>query len=254
MEKAICLLSVVPVRVEPSDKSEMVTQLLFGETCFILQQIQQWVQIQIEYDGYEGWIDEKQIVRLSKNFDSKQVHRTLQIAHAAVFNDVHVPLTLGSVLHNYDGVQAKVDKHKIIYSGNVIEIGGKKNDTILLERIARMYLNAPYMWGGRTPFGIDCSGFTQMIFGMLGYRLKRDAYQQAESGFTLDFVQQAQLGDLAFFANDKDKIIHVGLVLNDAQIIHASGKVRIDKLDHFGIYNLEKKKYSHQLKVIKRLF
>jgi cell wall-associated NlpC family hydrolase len=109
------------------------------------------------------------------------------------------------------------------------------------------------MWGGRSPFGIDCSGFTQIIFKCIGISLKRDAYQQAEAGVVVDFIQSAELGDLAFFHNDEGKITHVGMVLKDQKIIHASGKVRIDTLDHYGIFDAEKKKYSHQLKIIKRV-
>ncbi|HRG90423.1 MAG TPA: C40 family peptidase, partial [Chitinophagales bacterium] len=124
----------------------------------------------------------------------------------------------------------------------------------VFERVAMRYLNAPYLWGGRSPFGIDCSGFTQVVFKFADVQLMRDAYQQAEQGAMVNFVEESQPGDLAFFSNDNGKIIHVGIVLKDQRIIHSSGKVRIDRLDHFGIYNADTKKYSHQLKVIKRFF
>ena len=116
-----------------------------------------------------------------------------------------------------------------------------------------MYLNAPYLWGGKTPFGIDCSGFTQMVYKLNGFALPRDAYQQAEIGETLSFVEEAEPGDLAFFDDDEGNIIHVGMVLEQGTIIHASGKVRIDALDHQGIYNKELKNYSHKLRLIKKI-
>ena len=118
---------------------------------------------------------------------------------------------------------------------------------------AMMYINAPYLWGGRSPFGIDCSGFTQLVYKIAGKKLPRDAYQQAEIGQTLSFVEEAQSGDLAFFDNEEGSIVHVGILLQDNEIIHASGKVRIDKIDHQGIFNVDTKRYSHKLRLIKKI-
>jgi cell wall-associated NlpC family hydrolase len=119
--------------------------------------------------------------------------------------------------------------------------------------IATKYINAPYLWGGRTPFGIDCSGFVQMVFRFLGIKLYRDAYQQAEQGRMVEFINQTQTGDLAFFDNKHKRIIHVGIILPDRKIIHASGQVRIDTMDHYGIFNADTNSYSHKLRVIRRL-
>ena len=116
-----------------------------------------------------------------------------------------------------------------------------------------MYLNAPYLWGGKTPFGIDCSGFTQMVYKLNGYKIHRDASQQALEGEPLSFIEESEVGDLAFFDNDEGNIIHVGIIMENNYIIHASGKVRIDRLDHLGIYNPELKKHTHKLRVIKKI-
>jgi cell wall-associated NlpC family hydrolase len=116
-----------------------------------------------------------------------------------------------------------------------------------------MYLNAPYLWGGKTPFGIDCSGFTQMVYKLNGYHLLRDASQQASQGIPLSFIEESEPGDLAFFDNEEGNIIHVGIMMENNYIIHASGKVRIDRLDHLGIYNADTNRHTHKLRVIKKI-
>ena len=122
-----------------------------------------------------------------------------------------------------------------------------------LIKTAFMYLNAPYLWGGKSPFGIDCSGFTQMVYKLNGYKLLRDASQQSKQGDALSFIEESEPGDLAFFDNEEGNIIHVGIMMEDNYIIHASGKVRIDRLDHLGIYNSEANRHTHKLRVIKKI-
>jgi gamma-D-glutamyl-L-lysine dipeptidyl-peptidase len=152
----------------------------------------------------------------------------------------------------YDGINLQIGDKHYAFNGQAVQ-----NQTVvatpeLIIKFARRYLYAPYLWGGKSPFGIDCSGFTQVVFRMAGVRLRRDASQQAEQGRLVDFVDQTQAGDLAFFENDKGKIVHVGIVMEGNQIIHAAGQVRIDRLDHQGIYNEERRLYSHKLRIIKR--
>jgi hypothetical protein len=234
----------------------MTSQLLFGELFSIVQKQPPWLKIKISYDDYEGWIDEKQYLPVSAEFH-RQLMETpapiaLDIMQPAVSPSRHILVLAGSSLPGHDGMNFKLMKEKFVYNGQAITADHHRNLDRFIEKCALKYLNAPYLWGGRSPFGIDCSGFSQVVFKMLGVPIKRDAYQQADLGYPVDFAGQAQEGDLAFFGAE-DRITHVGIVLNDNKIIHAAGKVRIDMLDHFGIYNQEQKKYTHQLKVIKRL-
>jgi cell wall-associated NlpC family hydrolase len=162
-------------------------------------------------------------------------------------------LVQGSTLPFLRGRNFSLESQEYEYTGDHILPAPEQISAAGLMASARAYLNAPYLWGGRTAFGIDCSGFTQMVFKLNGFKLLRDAWQQAELGEPLSFVEESHPGDLAFFDNEEGKITHVGLIIENTQIIHASGKVRIDKLDHYGIFNGDTKKYSHHLRVIKRV-
>jgi hypothetical protein len=256
MNYGIALLSIVPIRKETSHRSEMVSQLLFGETYSVTSTRGNWLLIKCCYDNYEGWIDSSQHNELNeKEFQtiSNSGHGiALELVNTASSSHRAIPVAAGSTLPFFDGMNFKLGKEKFIYNGQAV-LPDAKNPS-LFERVAMRYLNAPYLWGGRSPLGIDCSGLTQMVFKFIGISLLRDAYQQAEQGTIVNFMEETQPGDLAFFHNEEGKIIHVGIILKDQRIIHSSGKVRIDKIDHYGIFNTETKKYSHQLKVIKRMF
>ena len=257
MNYGVCSLSLVPCRAEPSDRSEMVTQLLFGDHFEILEREAKWSKIRIAFDAYECYIDNKQITFIDRSeFQSLEKIKFQRLSNdlASLLSsgkDRIEPILLGSHLpeikdskfilsgteYQFEGVCTELKKH------------GSRDDII---ENAFMYLEAPYLWGGKSPFGIDCSGFVQMAFKLSGYKLPRDAWQQAELGETLSFVEEALPGDLAFFDNEEGRIIHVGIMLQNAHIIHASGKVRVDKLDHHGIFNQETGTYSHNLRLIKR--
>lgn len=244
MLNAICLLPVIPMRNKKSDKSEMINQILFGETFKILQKNKNWSYIELQHDQYRGWIDNKQYHILNNN------NRTFNISnkkHANIkVNNIQQPLILGSLIP-----QEKIIKQQLKISENLHFCTMKPINTWFVK-IAKKYLNTPYLWGGRTTLGIDCSGYTQMVYRFFNIQLPRDAYQQEKIGKTIEKINTIKLGDLAFFGTQKS-ITHVGIVLGVNKIIHASGKVRIDILDSNGILNSESKKYTHQLKKVKRI-
>ncbi|MFM7155760.1 MAG: C40 family peptidase [Bacteroidota bacterium] len=256
MQYAACQVSIAPLRAHPSDKSEMVSQLLFGEAVEIQDSKDTWRMVSCAWDGYTGWVDAKQLTLLSEEeYAAYQRQQTLSLSlvEGLMASDHFVPLTMGAVLPGYDGLRCSLGGQSYQFSGPVVTPGTQKLGVNWIVKIARRYLNAPYLWGGRSPFGIDCSGFTQMVFKTAGVRLFRDASQQVVQGRSIDFAEQCRSGDLAFFDNGRGHITHVGIILPECHIIHSSGKVRIDKLDHFGIFNSEQNRYTHQLRIIKRL-
>ena len=235
----------------------MISQILFGETGKILKKKgKNWIKISCTADGYEGWTDPKTTLALTEkefNKSNEKLAYSTDIVSFLINGDISTPILMGSNLPNYDGFSFYHPTHKYVFNGGAIQSGQMKITQELLVKLAKKYLNAPYLWGGKSPFGIDCSGFTQQVFKTCGFALPRDAYQQAEIGTIIDFVELSQVGDLAFFQNEEGKVTHVGIVLENQEIIHASGKVKIDKLDHEGIFNKQTKKYTHKLKWIKRL-
>lgn len=258
MYYGICLLSVVPCRKEASNTSEMVTQLLFGEHYSVIEQTEEWVNIITAYDKYECWINKKQHTRIAeatfKLLDLQTPIVTTELMQLITNKNTELtfPIPIGSTLPAFLNGESKVENTVFSFEGGSVNSSYKKEAADIINT-SKLFLNAPYLWGGRSVFGIDCSGFTQLVYKLNGYKLPRDAYQQAELGFPLSFVEEAEAGDLAFFDNEEGRIIHVGILLDNQHIIHASGNVRIDKFDHYGIFHVENKKYSHMLRVIKRI-
>ena len=248
MSYGIGNLGMVPMRLEPSDTSEMVSQLIYGDIFKIIDTRKNWIKIRLDFDRYEGWIDKKQYRAISEeDFSALSsqpiISNTDLIEFVSDDNNSLMTIPLGASLNGLSILKHKFEGHQ------TADISDKSN----LISTALTYVNTPYLWGGKTPFGIDCSGFTQMVYKINGYKILRDASQQATMGEALSFIEESEPGDLAFFDNNEGIITHVGIIMQDHYIIHAHGKVRIDRIDHTGIFNTDLKQYTHKLRVIKKL-
>lgn len=237
MSKAICSVSVAPLRRDPSEKVEMVSQMLFGESCDILEEQKYWTRVRMHYDGYEGWVDVKQIRPVSEDFlVGRKVTTITENFSSVIMKDGRTLLSMGSEVEF--PVVASRRSHNLRES---------------IVETAKEFLNIPYLWAGKSFFGVDCSGLVQLVYKIHQIKLPRDSHQQAEVGEALTFVEESLPGDLAFFENSEGKVVHVGIMMDQQQIIHASGKVRIDTLDSTGIFNRELNQHTHKLRFVKRI-
>jgi gamma-D-glutamyl-L-lysine dipeptidyl-peptidase len=249
-EFGICSLSIVPVRAEPSDRAEIVTQLIFGDLYELLEYTEdrKWVKVKIQMDNYEGWIDVKQTKQIEASvFEKLSKSKKLRSYEPVIKEGGHL-LVAGSTFYLNPDNSSFFGEFKL--KEGIKDTSQETPDNIL--PLALSYLNTPYLWGGKSHFGIDCSGFVQQVYGINGYFLPRDAWQQEQIGRQIEF-RDIQPNDLAFFSNAKGRIIHVGIAMNDGKIIHASGQVRIDILDEKGIFKKETNEYTHYLTSVKRI-
>ncbi|WP_127138072.1 C40 family peptidase [Flagellimonas oceanensis] len=249
MQYGICPLSIVPIRATPDDCAEMSSQLLYGEHFKVLESRKKWSRIRAAYDKFEGWIPNNQLQLITEDtydqIESHELHRVCSdiISHICTSDGMLLPILMGSMVNACNLLDHAFEGHSYT----------DKNAKESLVDTAIMYLKAPYLAGGKTPFGIDCSGFTQMVYKINGYSLERTAEGQSKQGEALSFIEESEPGDLAFFDDNEGIIDHVGIILKDNYIIHVNGHVRIDRIDHTGIFNSEEKLYTHQLRVIKKV-
>lgn len=257
LRKGICRLSIVPVRKEPAHGSELVTQLLFGEHYSVLSSTpdKNWIHIKIYFDEYEGWIDNKQDKPISEEYFHDMINNEFKISTelttSILYKKRPLQIVMGSVLPITHTELFDLDE-QFAFNGESKNLG-QKRDFDYIRSTALKYLNTPYLWGGKTPFGIDCSGFVQMVFKIAGYKLKRDTSEQVRQGQIIKQFNNARPGDLAYFSDSNGKIGHVGIIFEDSKIIHAYGQVRIDDLNEKGIFNVKSNIQTHKLEFIKRI-
>lgn len=250
MKNLTTSLNIIPLRSDPSHRSEQVTQVLFGEQLLSLIEEKEFIKVQMRETGYEGWAQASQLV---------------SVDNSTSYNTPYI-VGLSPILAN-NGKQRVRLYHTTPLYGRRITLGGRYYDidgefrkpslgdfVSEFPKLIEYYLRTPYLWGGRSSAGIDCSGLSQAVLAHFGIRLKRDAYQQAESGELVSLWGEVKAGDLAFFDNEQGRITHVGIMIDSETIIHASGEVRIDSIDQKGIYHADLQKYTHPLRFIKRYF
>lgn len=248
----IIQVALAPIRATASDRAEMVTQLLFGETLEVLETDNQWIKIRCTHDNYEGWTDHKLIapvdLKACQYWQKIATHKLTQNHFDFHSDDGLITLYKGSMLPTDFMTGFRLGG--ILYQAKNQHTSLERNQSVI--EIAQGFMNAPYLWGGRSITGIDCSGFTQQVFAFMGKKIPRDASQQIQLGEPIS-MSNSQAGDLAFFQNENGKIIHVGILTGQGTIIHAHGKITEDFIQADGIYKKIDMSKSHELHSIKRL-
>ena len=245
------------MRMEADHRAELVNQLLFGEHYTVLKESEDrnWLKISSAIDRYEGWIQKEQFHQISNEYFEQVGLMDYKICtdlfSSILFQKSQVNITIGSILPISSNEIFEMDEH-LAFNGESKSLG-QKRDADFIEGISRKYINTPYLWGGKSPFGIDCSGFTQIVFRIAGYSIPRDSSQQAISGKQVEDFSQALPGDLLIFNNENGKIDHVGIFLEGSKVIHSSGKVRLDVLEANGIKKAESNRITHYLHGIRRI-
>jgi cell wall-associated NlpC family hydrolase len=230
----------------------MLSQVLFGEKYDIVDKAGKWIKVETLFDKYQGWID---LDHLQNTPDENSIKgATLTKSLLCYKNDKKkIVLEAGCEIYNpdFNAKQFNIGKDRYTtvddFNPDFLSTNESLTDTAL------KFINSPYIWGGRIPSGIDCSGLTQLVYKIHGIPIPRDSWQQAEAGRSIDFINETEPGDLVFFDNDRGRISHVGMIFSMGLVIHASGRVRIDSIDHQGIFKPEINSYSHKLRTIRRI-
>jgi cell wall-associated NlpC family hydrolase len=256
-----CFVGVLPIKKEANSSSEQVSQMVFGETATVIEEIANstWIKIITNYDSYQGYVDKRNLIFVSENYYQEIIKQNADLFSWNCISFVNIKKG------------DKITSFPIPKASRIINTNYKINDYCfsvqdaelvktypfnkeIFTKIAFSYLNCPYQWGGKSNWGIDCSGFTQQVFAFFNKKLLRDASLQSKQGIEVKNISVAKLSDLCFFDNEKGNVNHVGILLDNNYIIHSSGRVRVDKIDEKGIIDSDTNKYSHHLNSIRRFF
>ena len=243
---AICPLPFAPMRTDPDHRNEMSNQVIFGEMVEVLEEDKNgWWRVRVLFDGYEGWVRHNQLMETAY-FESEKIYNG-SFDGVILLNGYPMRIPFGSDL-------TWLKQNNVMGDIRIVDSKLHQPTEENILKVAGYFLNTTYLWGGRTIFGIDCSGFAQSVLKMFNIPLLRDAKQQVTQGSEVGFLEEAKYGDLAFFDDDEGKIVHVGILISTSEIIHASGQVRIDKIDNMGIVHSATGERTHKLRIIKRFF
>lgn len=249
MNIRVCTNVFVPLRTAPSHKSEMGSQILLGEKYEEINHAGSYTKVRLLFDGYTGWLDNDHFSHFEYPGDRETFVVACDIS-GFLPDGSSIMIPAGSEITDMDENMREFSVGNLrIKTDNPVIMAPLKGD---MTSTAHTYLNSPYLWGGRCSMGMDCSGLVQTVYKVHGVNIPRDSFRQAEEGVTINLLSEARPGDLLFFDNDAGKINHVGMLYDIGAIIHCSGKVRIDAIDHQGIFRMEEKRYTHKLRLIKR--
>ncbi len=252
MSLRVCNNVYLPIRKSPSHRSEMISQILFGERYNVTEKAGNWLRVTTLFDSFTGWIDGTQALSSEWHSGSSGIITANKVNCEKPDRSI-VTLYHGSEILDLDIQTGKFNcqEEEWMLLDNPYEVTSGSETTIVDDAIK--FLNTPYLWGGRTMAGIDCSGLTQIVFKMHGIALPRNSSDQSLCGEIIDFIEEALPGDILFFSGEGESISHAGILIREGRILHSSGSVRIDTVDHQGIWNEQQGLYTHRLRIIRRV-
>jgi len=257
IDYGVCRLALVPVRKAPDIRGEQINQLLFGDHYEVIQTTsdKKWIAVRLHADLFEGWIDIRQHHAITKDYFDQISYANFKITTDVTCNILYkkspLVILMGSIVPISNSELFKIEE-QFAFNGEAKSLG-QKRDFEFLRSIAQKYLHAPYQPGGKSPFGIDPAGFTQIVFKISGYSLQRELTQQANQGKKVAAYADAKPGDLAYFHDENGIVNHVGIVFPGEKIMHVQGQVRMDHFLEDGILHAETKIFTHPLAGIRRV-
>lgn len=244
------------IRAHAREKSEMTSQLLLGEPVTLLEAAGAYQRVRCCDDDFEGFVRADQLLSV----DERTFRRlrdnpafALDVWSSLLGEKVGLPVTFGARLNDFDGMRLRHGQERFSFSGQAVLSEDLRTEADLLIRFARRWLYAPSLTGGRTPAGVDPAAFVQLVARLVNVKLPRTAEAMSLHGRMVDFVVQAQPADLAFCDDRRGRINHVGILLPGSRILHVGDRVRVDAVDHYGVFNYELGRYTHRLRIVKRL-